>query len=111
MTNRGLILCDWWDLDTDAECEEHACWWDEAPPRTATASQFWCDKHHPKEVEKGFERFNIKQDIIQLEDGGEIWYPSFLIKGEWRGWGWDNNFDLRDQGIIEKLKTFISRLF
>jgi hypothetical protein len=89
----GLITCQWCD-DQENECPNNACWWDEAPPKSATACDFWCDEHCPKDLPadingRSWNRLKFKQDLTLLGDGSSIWYPSFWIDNQWRGWGKD----------------------
>jgi hypothetical protein len=77
MTQRGMLTCD--------ECGEMATYCYAAPIRSATSDEFWCGNHFP--ISKaGWDLLTINQALMILDDGSEIWYPSYLVDGEWKGW-------------------------
>lgn len=78
MTDRGKLTC--WD------CDNLATYIDDPPSKQATSSDYWCEKHCPEVCPDGWQRYKIKQELIDLDTGGQIWYPYTWINYEWVGW-------------------------
>jgi hypothetical protein len=76
-------MSDLYKLDCDF-CDDHATWWNSAPPKSATSDEWACDAHKDRlSTSDGWDNHRFEMRLV-----GERLspLPFFLIDGEWKPW-------------------------